>query len=290
MTTKPSKLLDFIVIGAPKSGTTSLFQYLRFHPQIFIPPAKEIPYFSSKTWRHQGWDQYVETYYAQAPLDLLWGKVTPQYFSNAWVPRKIHAMMPDVRLLVILRHPVDRAFSNYRMAFRTGKESRGFNELALDYVKNNTRINYFTHGEYGTLLSRYLEHYSSNQLLVLFLDDLKNSPETLLDSIWRYLGVNGGYVPSNLGKRYNIGGDKQRFLDIVPMIRKFGIIHRLSQLAPQRHRETIKRRFLLQYNAVSSPPPPIDSEVRWRLLEAYRAEIKILRNTLGIEVPWSEFI
>ena len=104
-----SKFLDFVVIGASKSGTTSLFHYLGEHPSIWLPPSKDAPFFSADEWFEKGWGWMLEDTFRGAPIDQLWGTVTPRYMEDDRVPERMVGLMPHLKLVALLRNPIDRA-------------------------------------------------------------------------------------------------------------------------------------------------------------------------------------
>ena len=124
----PERRLDFLVIGAQKAGTTSLFEYLRRHPEVELPPDKEAPFFShDPTWA-LGWEPYIERTFGRRDAGKKRGTVTPQYmaggvfgaapgaldghYDESTVPLRIQKYAPDVRLIVLLREPISRAISH----------------------------------------------------------------------------------------------------------------------------------------------------------------------------------
>ena len=229
--------LDFIVIGAQKAGTTSLFEYLRHHPEIFLPPGKEVHYFSHDTERARGWDEYIKKNFASAYPFCRWGTVTPTYmagnvydtsrtpadiarnYDEHTVPLRIQEYSPEVRLIAILRDPVERAYSHHRMTSMNGLERRSFDEaieqlLKPDALENSRRYpdeetSYIIWGEYGRILRGYFDVFSREQILVVFTNELEQAPEGLLSRVYTFLGVELGFVPNNLGKRYRVGGERR---------------------------------------------------------------------------------
>src|SRR4051794_6700075 len=87
------RTLDFIIIGAQKSGTTSLYKYLQPHPSIYMLPEKEAPFFSAEALYSRGWEWYRQEFFSQAPPERIWGKATPMYMANLQVPERIHELM-----------------------------------------------------------------------------------------------------------------------------------------------------------------------------------------------------
>jgi hypothetical protein len=239
----PSKdTLDFIVIGAQKSGTSSLFQHLRTHPEIFIPGDKEAPYFShDPTVRTVAWDTYIGNVARHVPdrdnsqvadVTRMWGTVTPHYsaggvwerndaepvaslYDERTVPLRIRERLPNVRLVAILRDPVARAISHHRFLVRLGAERQTFDQAVVRLLhQDNLKVargyptettGYIVWGEYGRILSGYFDVFPREQMLVVFTDELERNPAQLLGRIQEFIGVSADFQPANLGERYNAG-------------------------------------------------------------------------------------
>ena len=231
--------IEFLVIGAPKAGTTSLFEYLRGHPEIDLPPDKEAPYFSDdRRFGRQSWEEYLRRAFPTPKTGRLSGTITPQYMSPITgvseplageatgggsydrfaLPRRIHERLPAARLIAILRDPVERAYSHHIQEMRTGHETRTFPEMvdellqpeALAHCRSqSTRTNcYVVLGEYGRLLEGYYDLFPRERILILFTEDLANEPREVLQRIYEFLGVAPDVEPANLGKRYNVSAPK----------------------------------------------------------------------------------
>ena len=114
------KPLDFLIIGAQKSGTTSLFKYLNQHPDIAMPADKEAPYFTNDELYSAGWQHYLGNYFTGYDQELLWGTASPQYMSDLRAAERITRDLPNTRLIAILRNPIERAYSHYLMQKRRG--------------------------------------------------------------------------------------------------------------------------------------------------------------------------
>ena len=141
--------LDFVVIGAQKSGTTSLCEYLRDHPQIALPAGKEAPFFSRDAVFGRGWQDYLSRWFSAADPAQRWGTVTPDYMVGGvlepdvargaadamydeWtIPARIRDRVQGARLVALLRDPVERAVSHHAMLALNGLEARSF-ESAID--------------------------------------------------------------------------------------------------------------------------------------------------------------
>jgi hypothetical protein len=230
--------LDFIVIGAMKSGTTSLFEHLRQHPEVALPPGKEAPYFSHEDEYRRGWQEYLEKGFFRVDPALKWGSVTGQYmvgglwetphlsadghdYGERTVPRRIRNQLPDVRLIAVLRDPVARAQSYHRMALLNGWDDRPFDKAIDDLLRpaalhDARRVptettGYVAWGEYGRILSGYFDVFPREQMLILFTRDLEANPELFLRRIFEFIGVAADFVPPDIGVKYRVGSTKQRF-------------------------------------------------------------------------------
>ena len=127
------KTLDFLIVGAQKCATTTLFEQLRTHPDIMMPLEKEVPFFTGENVTGEDWTTFAKRYF-EAPDGRLWGKVTPQYLCDTDVAGRIASMMPDTKLVVILRDPIERSWSHYRMDVRRGTEQRPFADVVRDLL------------------------------------------------------------------------------------------------------------------------------------------------------------
>lgn len=230
--------IDFLVIGAMKAGTTSLFEYLRGHPEIDLPPDKEVPYFNDdRFYGKQAWEEYLRMAFPTPGHGRLSGTVTPLYMSpiapaaeadgdgkepagydNFELPRRIHERLPSARLIAILRDPVERAYSHYVEETRRSGESRPFAAVVDDLLQPDALARsrselmpnggYIALGEYGRLLEGYYDLFPRERILVLFTRDLAREPMDVLGRIYDFLGVAPDVEPPNLGKRYNVGAPR----------------------------------------------------------------------------------
>jgi hypothetical protein len=287
MQTTKAKLLDFLVIGAARSGTTTLFHHLRCHPQIYIPPAKELPFFSEEEDFSRGWDWFVKEFFAKAPPEALWGKISPQYMENPAVPERLFKTMPRVKLIALLRHPVDRAFSHYRFLLRRGKETLPFEEAF--FAQGWRDYFYVRPGEYGRVLNQFLTYFPPEQLLILFTADLESQPQSVLDAITTHLGLEPGFSPPNLGNQYNRGGIRTRLSWLVPAVRKLLPLKWLWHTLPAGIRLGIGKWYFFEVAPVPEAPPAIPPDFRRKLVEFYRPEVLALADLIGRDVPWEEF-
>jgi Sulfotransferase domain len=296
--------LDFMIIGAQKSGTTSLHKYLERHPRLYMLPEKEIPFFTNAEYCAKGWQWYSDSFFNEAPPEKLWGKSTPAYMTSLEVPRRIFNEMPHVKLIALLRNPIERAYSHYKMMVKRELEPRTFLEVLDEKLKAETvqrerlfppgteDVGYVAMGEYSLILEEYYKVFPREQLLVLFTDDLKRDPAGVLKRVMRFLGLDEDFSPPNLGKYYHVGGMKRRIplaeADLArhPLFRKFLLI------LPQRLQFPFERRFLFWYMIWNTKPDPekgIPPGAYQRLARFYQEDVRKLSRLIGAKVPWPEF-
>jgi hypothetical protein len=200
----PGRLPDFIVVGAMKAGTTSLAAWLRAHPQVFLPQQKELHFFDTLWSRGVDW---YRSLFAGAPEGALLGEATPNYMViEHWVER-MASVVPDARLIAVLRHPVDRAWSHYVHSVTRGDEVRPFAE-AVDDERASDPSDWRSKGMLAR--GRYLEqlqvltrYYDRARIHVSLFDDLKAEPTSFFASVCRFLGVDDRVTPSVVGEKFD---------------------------------------------------------------------------------------
>ena len=209
-TSRLRPLPDFLVIGGQRCGTTSLYYYLRAHPQVVSALVKEVHFLSLHWHRGEGW------YRAQFPLRArmtgpgqapLAFEATPYYLAHPLAPARAAALLPEVKLLVLLRDPVRRAWSHYRHMVRLGLEPLSFQEaIAQEPVRlageverleadpdydavGYRRYSYLTRGAYAEQLRRWLGHFPADRFLVLSSERLLADPAGGYARVLEFLGL-----------------------------------------------------------------------------------------------------
>lgn len=303
------KNLDFIVIGAQKSATTSLFRYLQQHPDINMPADKEAPFFSEDKFYRLGWEDFARTRFDLSSEGQFWGTVSPQYMSDMRVPERISGHMPNTRLIALLRNPVDRAYSHYRMAVRRGIEKRSFPEAVdelcgihqqnsdstvqdarvEDSIKNHEDEYYLAWGEYGRVLELYRKYFDEDRILVLYMNELKTNPEETVRTALEFIGANSQIIPANVGKTYHAGGTKR----IIPeswkhFLRDQNWFRSLWHRVPEQTRGTVNY-WYEQFNVRKQTADRIDPNTRLKLVDHFSSDVELLQSVYSKPVPWKEF-
>jgi hypothetical protein len=200
--TVTATLPNFVVIGAMRSGSTSLYKYLQDHPQVFMP-RKEIHFFDRRFDRGLDWYRSRFEGYAGEPAV---GEATPTYLADPQALERMAGVIPDARLVAILRDPVERAYSHYWMERAREREPRTFEQAVADELASgpsDDRHDYLSRGRYLGQLEAVCARFPRDRLEVLLFDDLRDRPGPTYAGTCRFLGVDDGFAPSRLGDRVN---------------------------------------------------------------------------------------
>ena len=227
-------LPTFLVIGAMKSGTTSLYHYLKGHEQVFLPMTKELDFFTAgSNWR-RGVDWYAHQF-RDADDAPARGEVSPryaQYPTHAGVPERIAQVLPDVRLVYVVRDPVARIRSHYQHLVITGVE-KAPPETAL--FENPL---YLTCSSYALQLERYLEHFPREQILVVTSEALRSDRRATLQQIYRFLGVDPTRLPDVIDTEFYRTAQRPTYPRAVLWARRFAQRHQVRATPVRRLVET----------------------------------------------------
>ncbi len=268
---------DFVVVGAAKAGTSTLRAALRRHPGVFLPDVDEPGWFAWQDGAPRLWPSDVpadvpirsaEDYaalWSDAPVDALRGEVCPLYLESPVAPGKLRAAHPDVRVVVTLRDPVDRAWSSYWMHARGGLETRP-PEDAFDPDEHRIQI-----GRYARNLDPWLERFPREQIQVLFFEEWTADG---LHALAAFLGLASLPLPPPA----NVGGrPRNRLVGAAlasPTLRSVG------QRLPDALKGPLRDRAL-------TATPPMPAELRAQLESLYADEADALEQQLGMRPPWA---
>lgn len=203
-------VLDFVILGAQKSGTTFVQACLSEHPSIYMPKG-ETPVFEDPDFSTDPETDLRELAAPKRP-EQLFGIKRPSYLALPYVAERIKQIAPEAKLVVVLRNPVDRAVSAYFHNIRYGflpcvPVEQGLSELlqngATDHPGRSREILEF--GFYGRQLRTYLDLFQREQFVVLLQEDLQQNPLPHIQRVYAFLGVDEAYVPRSLKRRINAG-------------------------------------------------------------------------------------
>ncbi len=199
---------DFVIIGAQKAASTYVQLSLRDHPQVYLPYS-ETPFFQDPDYDPDRLD-ILESYFEDADLSDVrqLGIKRPDYLGRAECPKRIHRHIPDAKLIVVLRDPVQRLVSAYYHYVKTGfippvHVNEGVPKiLSGEWDKKYPRsVEIIEYGMYYKHLKRYLNFFEKRQIKVIMYERLKNKNIETVQNIYNYLGVDASYIPSSSNKR-----------------------------------------------------------------------------------------
>lgn len=189
---KQGKMPDFLIIGAQKAGTTTLYVDLIQHPEVVRAKEKELMYFT------RFFDKGIDWYRGQFPSlesgedGVITGEATPNYLDDPQVPRRVYQQMPKVKCIVLLRNPVDRAYSQYQMGIRKGMFGEGdhnptFAEMLEEEGKHPAKYRFLNRSVYIKHLRNWMKWFPKNQFLILKSEDFFERPSTIYRQVTRFL-------------------------------------------------------------------------------------------------------
>lgn len=298
---------NFLIIGAGKSGTTSLYHYLSQHPEVYMSPVKEPKFFAvegkelnfrgpnDEMSMNRGSVTSIEAYrglFRAVSDEKAIGEASPLYLYSPEAPSRIKHYIPEARLIAILRDPVQRAYSSFLQRVQKGQEPlRDFAE-ALREEENRMRDNWAPRwyskriGFYYAHLKRYYELFEHDRIRVYLHEDLMADPVGVARDVFRFLEVDDTFTP-DISLRYNVSG--------IP--RSAALQAFLSRPNPAK---AVLKRFLseglrrrvavsLENRNIAGPPPPLDPSVRKELVDLYREDILKLEKLIGRDLSkWLE--
>lgn len=192
-------LPNFLIIGAMKAGTTSLYHYLRPHPEVFMPKVKELSFFAAERNWGRGLSWYAKQFREAAPSSRAIGEASPVYtrFPDfRGIPERIATHLPDVRLIYVVRNPVERIRSHYQHMVIVGAERSPFAQAVFE---NPMYVNY---SRYAFQIEQYLPYVPPERLLVITSEALRTDRVTTMKRVYTFLGVAPDFVPPTLDREF----------------------------------------------------------------------------------------
>jgi hypothetical protein len=292
-----SVLPTFLVIGAAKAGTTAVYEYLRQHPQVFMSPVKEPHFFALEgapiAFTGPGDAESINrvgindpnryrALFAEASGYRARGEGSVSYLYSPRAPRRIAEQLPDVRLIAVLRDPVERAYSTYLYQVARGLEPAGsFAEALADEPRRIAEgwhhiWHYRAMGEYGAQLARYLDVFEKDRMLICFYDDLVHDPYAFMRRVFGFVGVDEGFRPDTRVAPGASGVPRHPLLEAV-LFRNRALKRSLRAALPERLLARVgsrlRRRTLTR--------PPLDPSLAASLRAGYRRDLETVETVTG---------
>ena len=295
MTGTSSQWPDFLVIGSAKAGTTSLYRYLKSHPQIYLSRMKEPKYFAFPDTRPvlRGPDHRIPVIWKTADyrrlfeartMETVAGEMSTVYLCSECSPGAIRKLIPNAKLIAILRNPAERAYSHFCHNRRDGQEPLADFAAALDAEEKRiaqgwwVRYHYRHRGYYARQLRPYLELFPRRQMLILLYDDLVADCQEFLKKICSFLGIDENYI-FDTAERQNVTVGIPRTFVLRRILRWVGPAkHRILRAVPPKLMATL-------YPALSkliwAPKPEFRPAVRAQLVSEFKPDILELQKIIG---------
>jgi len=285
---------NFFLVGAPKTGTSALYHYLNQHSQIFMSPYKEPHYFSIKTVSEndltrkpiRSKKEYLSLF-KNVKTEKIVGEASTSYLSDPEAPKLIKKIIPHAKILISVRDPCERAFSQYLMKRNIGLVKPTFHEQLqlelnqkIDLNKPNCTLKA---GFYSESIFRYLNIFGSNQIKIIIFEEWITNLEKTIEEILKFLEID---VPIGQFKTevYN------PFLKPRGLLAKFLLQNRIvkkiaNPLLPSTTKKLFTKKILLE----KGPKPKMDKQDIDILKKIYQKDVEKLKTLLDRNLPWNFF-
>jgi hypothetical protein len=301
----PTSMPNFLIIGAAKSGTTSIWHQLEQHPQIFMVPNKQLNFFALEnedinfrgpaprdpTLHSITTIEAYRAQFTQVTNETAIGEASNLYLYSPRAAERIRHYLPSVKLIAVLRHPAERAYSRFLHMVRNGREQITDFAQALDAEETRIRNNwwpdfhYLHVGLYYAQLRRYFDLFPHSQIKLYLHEDLRNDPFGVMQDVFRFLEVDDTFEPdatiqynvSGIPKSENLHLFLQRLRQVRPIAERFlptALQQRVLRVASNIHNQNLAK-------------PKLSPEVRMKLVEGYREDTLKLQDLIQRDLtPW----
>ncbi|MEZ4826790.1 MAG: sulfotransferase domain-containing protein [Bacteroidia bacterium] len=266
-------LPNFLIIGAPRAGTTWIQKNLIQHPEVFMPSKKEIHFFDRFYEEGIG---YYENFFEGASGFKAVGEATPAYLHREPVAQRIYDHLGPIKMIVTLRNPVDRLYSRYWNSRGKFIENKGlsFEEKVM------AKPEFIEEGFYAEHLSRYYDIFPKENLLVMFFDDIKKDSAGFLSQIFEFIGVDPSFDPSLADQRVNTSDSKKLLVKSKPL-------YYLSKASRKVNLGSLATR-LEDMNRATLPPMTKETR-KWLIDNYYGNKNEMLGNLVGRDLSvWNK--
>lgn len=292
-------LPDFLVIGAPKAGSTALHAALAQHPGLYMSPVKEPKFFLSdgppparggpgdaQTYREHVWRRAdYEALFEAAPAGALRGESTPLYLHDPAAHRRIRELIPQAKLIAVLRDPVERAHSNWTHLWSAGLEPIGDFVQACEEEPRRIEAgwasfwHYISLGRYGEQLEQLYRVFPREQVLILRYLTLVDSPDETLDRICGFLGVEPGMISTV--PRENVTAHPEATLRYRTLSRALRVAAAAGSVLPGTAGNSLKDSLEHRLQRSAPSRQPMSWDEREQVLPKFSADIRRLEQITG---------
>jgi len=281
---------NFFIVGAPKAGTTSLYNYLNDVPGIFMSPVKEPRYFindqleASKFRRIEVRDksEYLKLF-DKATNEKAIGEATTGYLRCVECPKRIHDQIPNARIIISLRDPVTRTFSHYLMQKCASIEKRTFHDMITETLaERENGIHKYNMcldlGLYAEQVKRYLDVFRADKVLILIFEEFVKKPKATIKKVLEFLEIDEE-PPDSVGQVHNPAGLSR--IKGYQKIRRSKLMKKINKEIPSSMRIQIRDTLFFKKQKSEFP-----EEERSTLENYFREDVKQLQIILKQKMPW----
>lgn len=288
---------DFYIVGAPKAGTTSLFEYLRQHPEIHFSRFKETHFFGSDlTWRKRVVPrQVVLDAYVDAPQETLLGDASVFYLVSTQAATEIHEANPEARIIAMIRNPLTMIPSLYQQGIRTGDETQYMLAKAMDLEPSRKggnldmspdnpgvmqQLYYSEIARYSDQLARFFDAFGRNRVLVIEFDAFVREPTATVSKVFEFLGLANMAIEV---ERHNEAWTPRNWLLVRVFRHPFGPLRMLWRaVLPAR----VRRRILLGAESLvfKKAKTEVSPEDRRRIAKLYASDVAKIEAMTGLDL------
>jgi hypothetical protein len=295
------RLPNFVIIGAPKSGTTSLYYYLYQHPDVYLPKRKELHYFSyeyMKLLTAGPGDKHIltplcarrqeyEKHYRSVGSQRAVGDVSPSYLYFSEVSARINTELKRPKIIIVLRDPIEKAYSQYMHLVRDNREPLEFYD-ALMAEQQRMREGwaalwrYAESSLYAERIKRYLHVFGEDQVKIFLFEDLSKSPHVLMSELFHFLGVDTSFRPNTSTVHHRSGKPKSKLL--ADFIAKPNVMTTLARkLLPESVRTPVRLALL---NMNTGDKGKMEEKAREYLQEYFAHDAGEVEKIVGKRLHW----
>jgi len=281
---------NFFIVGAAKAGTTSLYEYLKIVPGIYMSPVKEPGFFSTqkKFWhpdRVKNKKEYLNLF-KKVKNEKIIGEASIAYLADRKTPKLIHEVSPNAKILISLRDAVERAFSGYLMYIRDGLTTMTFNESIQKFQSENSNKEIFVrldNGFYTDNVKRYQSVFGEKNVKIIIFEEFVSNPIQTIQNILKFLGLNYenlNFEPEQHNPYFVVRG---KFAQKIRMSKTLRPI--VKNLLPLSLRKSLRTKFIIK----KMPKPKMNQDDKDFLVKLYREDVQKLETLLGRKLPWPNF-
>jgi len=288
------KMPNFFIVGAPKAGTSSLYYYLNESPDVFISKIKEPHFFSSDYCKLINFKNvktrkdYLKLF-ENATKEKAVGEASVGYLQATEAPGNISSTIPNAKIIIMLKDPVERFFSHYLMLVRSGSITQDFSEVLTKYLNESVSKDPYYYALVGgsyyyDKVRRYLRCFKNEQVKIIIFEEFIENTKQSLQSVFDFLNIDSP-VPENINQIYNEFALPRNQISLSIMgnqtLKKI-----VKRILPRRTWTPIRETIFVKKGQTK---PEMKNEDRERLVKFYQNDVKKIKDLLGRELPWPNF-